>query len=221
MRRLWRWVGNLTDWRRVFFNGLSAALRALGILNEVLWRRLFDYKFYDYKDNLSAAWIWSRIRRIGRSRYNLFREKLGYLDGGSETLLEAMRAYIEANGGQFRLKSPATKVTMHDGRVTGVEAAGQSHTFDKVISTIPLPYVPSVMPELPADILQKYKNIKNVAVVCVIVKLRKPPLPKVEPETACLGRFFCIAVLCHRSCTARFQDLSVFGRPGLHSPPNV
>lgn len=141
---------------------------------EVLWRRLFDYKFYDYKDNLSAAWIWSRIRRIGRSRYNLFREKLGYLDGGSETLLEAMRAYIEANGGQFHLKSPATKVTMHEGRVTGVEAAGQSHTFDKVISTIPLPYVPSVMPDLPADILQKYKNIKNVAVVCVIVKLRKP-----------------------------------------------
>ena len=39
---------------------------------EVLWRRLFDYKFYDYSNNLSAAWIWSRIRRIGRSRYNLF-----------------------------------------------------------------------------------------------------------------------------------------------------
>src|SRR5665647_3953747 len=28
---------------------------------EVLWRRLFDYKFYDYAGNLSAAWIWSRI----------------------------------------------------------------------------------------------------------------------------------------------------------------
>ena len=35
---------------------------------EVLWRRLFDYKFYEYSNNLSAAWIWSRIRRIGRSR---------------------------------------------------------------------------------------------------------------------------------------------------------
>ena len=33
---------------------------------EVLWRRLFDYKFYDHVGNLSAAWIWSRIRRIDR-----------------------------------------------------------------------------------------------------------------------------------------------------------
>ena len=45
---------------------------------EILWRRLFDYKFYDYADQISAAWIWSRIRRTGRSRYDLFREKLGH-----------------------------------------------------------------------------------------------------------------------------------------------
>lgn len=76
---------------------------------EVLWRRLFDYKFYDYAEGLSAAWIWSRIRRIGRSRYNLFREKLGYLEGGSETLLQAMKAAIEARGGEIRLNLPFQK----------------------------------------------------------------------------------------------------------------
>lgn len=77
---------------------------------DVLWSKLFDYKFYNYSQRLSAAWIWSRVRRIGRSRYNLFREKLGYLDGGSETLLNSMRKYIEANGGVFRLSSPVTRV---------------------------------------------------------------------------------------------------------------
>ncbi|MCO1403310.1 NAD(P)/FAD-dependent oxidoreductase [Burkholderia multivorans] len=141
---------------------------------EVLWRRLFDYKFYDYARSLSAAWIWSRVRRIGRSRYNLFKEKLGYLDGGSETLLEGMRRYIEENGGEFRLGTPVTKVSINGGKVTGVEAGGQVHAFDKVISTIPLPYVPRVMPDLPEDILAKFASVKNVAVVCVIAKLRKP-----------------------------------------------
>lgn len=141
---------------------------------EVLWRRLFDYKFYDYARSLSAAWIWSRVRRIGRSRYNLFKEKLGYLDGGSETLLEGMRRYIEENGGEFRLGTPVTKVLINGGKVTGVEAGGQVHAFDKVISTIPLPYVPRVMPDLPEDILAKFASVKNVAVVCVIAKLRKP-----------------------------------------------
>lgn len=140
---------------------------------EVLWRRLFDYKFYEYTDNLSAAWIWSRIRRIGRSRYSLFREKLGYLEGGSETLLQAMRADIEAHGGEFRLKSPVGKVVMEQGKVQGVEVTGKFEAFDKVISTIPLPYVSRLMPDLPPDILQRFQALKNIAVVCVIVKLRK------------------------------------------------
>ena len=140
---------------------------------EVLWRRLFDYKFYDYTDNLSAAWIWSRIRRIGRSRYSLFREKLGYLEGGSETLLQAMRADIEAHGGELRLKSAISKVIIEAGIVRGVEVAGQLIAFDKVISTIPLPYIPRLIPDLPEDILERFRSINNIAVVCVIVKLRK------------------------------------------------
>lgn len=140
---------------------------------EVLWRRLFDFKFYEYTDNLSAAWIWSRIRRIGRSRYSLFREKLGYLDGGSETLLQAMKKDIESKGGEFRLSSPVTRVIMDGNKVQGVEVAGQVERFDKVISTIPLPYVPKMMPDLPSDVLAKFSSLKNVAVVCVIVKLKK------------------------------------------------
>lgn len=140
---------------------------------EVLWRRLFDYKFYDYAEGLSAAWIWSRIRRIGRSRYSLFREKLGYLEGGSSTLLNALRASIEVQGGEIRLKSAIEKVAIQDGKVLGVQVRGKLDSFDKVISTIPLPYVPKLMPDLPADVLVKFKAIKNVAVVCVIAKLKK------------------------------------------------
>ena len=141
---------------------------------EVLWRRLFDYKFYDYTNNLSAAWIWSRIRRIGRSRYSLFKEKLGYLEGGSETLLRGMHEDIKNNGGEVRLQTPVTKVIIESGSVKGVETLHGFEQFDTVISTIPLPYIPKVMPDLPIEILSKFNSVKNIAVVCVIVKLRKP-----------------------------------------------
>ncbi len=141
---------------------------------EVLWRRLFDYKFYEYSSQLSAAWIWSRIRRIGRSRYSLFHEKLGYLEGGSTTLLQAMKAAIESRGGEFRFKTPVGRVVMEAGAVKGVETSGGFEAFEKVISTVPLPYVPRLMPDLPAEILQAFRARRNIAVVCVIVKLRKP-----------------------------------------------
>jgi protoporphyrinogen oxidase len=140
---------------------------------EVLWRRLFDYKFYDYSNNLSAAWIWSRIRRIGRSRYSLFREKLGYLEGGSDTLLQALHQDIKSHGGEVRLTSPVSEVVITDNQVVGVKSGEEFIPFDKVISTVPIPYVPKLMPNLPSDIIDQFKALKNIAVVCVIVKLRK------------------------------------------------
>lgn len=139
---------------------------------EVLWRRLFDYKFYNYGQNLSAAWIWSRVRRIGRSRYDLFREKLGYLEGGSETLLQAMKSAIEARGGIFRFETPVTKVEMSGDSVEGVRTKDGFERFDKVISTVPMPYVPKIMPDLPPHVLTALQSLKNIAVVCVIAKLR-------------------------------------------------
>lgn len=141
---------------------------------EVLWRQLFDYKFYDYANHISAAWIWSRIRRIGRSRYSLFREKLGYLEGGSATLLQALKTFIENHGGEIRLATPVSRVALESGRVKGVEANGEFYAFDKVISTVPLPYIPHLIPDLPTPLLDAYRAVKNIAVVCVIAKLKKP-----------------------------------------------
>ncbi|MEF2147692.1 NAD(P)/FAD-dependent oxidoreductase [Aquilutibacter rugosus] len=141
---------------------------------EVFWRKLFELKFYDYAYGTSAAWIWSRVRRIGRSRYNLFNEKLGYLEGGSKTLMNAMRDDIVSRGGFVNLKSPVSKVEIVDGAVKGVHANGEFHEFDDVISTTPLPFIPRMMPDLPADILEKFAALKNIAVVCVICKMRKP-----------------------------------------------
>jgi protoporphyrinogen oxidase len=141
---------------------------------EVLWRKLFEYKFYEYTPNLSAAWIWSRVRRIGRSRYDLFQEKLGYLEGGSDTLLQAMRKAIEERGGKFYLRTPAEQILLKDGAVAGVMANGLMQSFDKIVSTIPLPYVAKICPQLPENIRMQYEAKKNIAVVCVIAKLAKP-----------------------------------------------
>ncbi len=141
---------------------------------EVLWRKLFDYKFHHYADNLSAAWIWSRIRRIGRSRYSLMREKLGYLEGGSSTLLEGLHADIVRHGGEVRLSSPVQRIVIEQGQVRGIEVGGERLAFDKVVSTVPLPFVPRLAPDLPDAILEKFRALNNIAVVCVIAQLRRP-----------------------------------------------
>ncbi len=140
---------------------------------DVMWKSLFDLKFYNYANNLSAAWIWTRIKRIGNSRYSMMEEKLGYLEGGSEVLLIAMKERIEALGGKVELSSPVQKVNIDGGKVTGIEVNGQVHNFDNVVSTVPAPYIPKLIPDLPLEELQKFKQLKNIAVVCVIAKLKK------------------------------------------------
>lgn len=140
----------------------------------VLWSKLFSQKFYEYSDNLSAPWIWSRIRRIGRSRYNLFKEKLGYLSGGSGTYMEAMRTYIEDNGGTFKLSHPISQIIIENGQTKGVIANDETFTFNTVISTIPLPIVSQIATDIPEDILEMFRSKINIAGVCVIVKLDMP-----------------------------------------------
>ncbi|MFA0132061.1 NAD(P)/FAD-dependent oxidoreductase [Vibrio splendidus] len=140
---------------------------------DVMWKSLFDLKFYNFSNNLSAAWIWTRIKRIGNSRYSMMEEKLGYLEGGSEILLIAMKEKIEALGGKVELSSPVQKVKIESGKVVGLEVDGQLHQFDDVVSTVPAPYIPQLIPDLPEKELAQFKQLKNIAVVCIIAKLKK------------------------------------------------
>lgn len=140
----------------------------------VLWEKLFALKFYQYKDNLSAAWIWTRIKRIGLSRRSLMHEQLGYIEGGSETLLNCFEKEIEKLGGKIHLGTPVEKVMVENNRVTGVKTNNGVKHFDTVVSTVPLPFVPQLVPDLAAEDKLKYGNIKNIAVVCVVFKLKRP-----------------------------------------------
>ena len=142
-----------------------------------LWQPLFDYKFYEYADNISAAWIWTRIRRIGRSRRSMMQEELGYIDGGTLTLVNALIARTQAHGGRIHLGEPAAEIISENGRVTGVRTAKGFYAADAVISTAPTPLISSLVPGLPDDWKQRYEAIHNIGVICVIFKLRRSVSP--------------------------------------------
>jgi protoporphyrinogen oxidase len=143
----------------------------------LLWEPLMSLKFYQFKDEVSAAWIAARVQRVAHSRASLFKEKLGYLEGGSDVFLHAVEAAIRAKGGQIQLATPVEKVVVSDGVATGLQVRGETLSFDRIISTIPLPYVPRIIPDLPAEDLQKLHAIRNVGVVTVKLKLSQSLTP--------------------------------------------
>jgi protoporphyrinogen oxidase len=142
-----------------------------------LWKRLQELKFHEFADEVSASWIATRIKRIGNSRKSMFQEQLGYIDGGSETLVEAVADDIRRKGGRIHLRTPAERVIVDRGRVKAVRAGGHDYVADAVISTVPIPLVSGLIPDLPQDWKEKYGAIRNIGVVCLLFKLRKSVTP--------------------------------------------
>lgn len=139
-----------------------------------LWRPLLELKFFDLAEKVSAAWVWQRIKRVGRSRKSLFEERLGYIDGGSETLVRALTAAIEAKGGRIHLGAPVETILIEGSAVRGVRTAnGETLGADHVISTAATPYVPRMLSQAPAELRAAYERIENIGVVCVLHKLKR------------------------------------------------
>jgi protoporphyrinogen oxidase len=138
----------------------------------VLWDSLFKLKFFEHKDNLSAAWIATRIKRVALSRKSLFTESLGYLEGGSDTLLTVLEQRILDMGGRIILKTAVEKIVVDNQQVQGIIVNGEMKPYSQLISTIPLPYVSRLIDELPTQDKNKIAAIDNIGVVCVILKLK-------------------------------------------------
>ncbi len=157
-----------------------------------LWRPLFDLKFFQYADSISAAWIWTRIKRIGRSRKSLMEEELGYIEGGSQTLVDVLCAAIRSRGQKISLGCPVQTVEVEDGRVIGVMTPRGFVAADAVISTVPTPLIRNMIPALPEDWKARYDSIVNMGICCLVFKLKKSVSPHFwmnvsEPDIAVPG----------------------------------
>jgi protoporphyrinogen oxidase len=144
---------------------------------ERLWKPLFTMKFHQYAENISAAWIWTRIKRIGRSRKSMMQEELGYIEGGSQTLVDSLCSAILKAGGRIRTQSPALRVIVEDGKVTGVRTPQGVVRADAVISTVPTPLISAMVPDLPADWKARYESIVNMGICCLVFKLKRSISP--------------------------------------------
>lgn len=166
----------VTDWRELDKQQATDWIRdAIGErAYQVLWERLFELKFFEHMHNMSAAWIGTRIKRVALSRRSLLQEQMGYLQGGSEIVLDALAARLRRHGADIRLAAPVRRLLTENGRVTGLDLGRENLAADRVVSTVPLRYVPRLAPELRLDERQRIESIDNIPVACVLLKLSKP-----------------------------------------------
>lgn len=103
-------------------------------IGEGAYRAFFEpllrSKFGDRRDEVSAAWLISRIAI--RSNRGVAGERLGYLNGGFQLLIDALGKEIGRKGCSTRVRSPARSL-----RRDGSGWLVNGDPYDAVIATIP------------------------------------------------------------------------------------
>lgn len=107
----------------------------------------------------------------------MFNEELGYIDGGSQALVDALCNGLRHNGGRLTLSNPAIKILIEKNRVKGVETSKGVLDADAVICTVPTPFVSTLVPDLDSALKQRYDEIHNIGVCCLVFKLNKSVTP--------------------------------------------
>ncbi len=145
---------------------------------DVVWDPLLRIKFDHYHTDLPAAWMWHRIHRVASSRPSAFhREKYGYLQGGSQTLIDAFARQAVAAGARLRLECGVEGIWIEEGRCRGVRVAGEGLPYDYVVSTVPLPVYRALVPPDQPRYLAQLDAIPFLGVVCMILRLRESLSP--------------------------------------------
>ena len=140
------------------------------------WYPLLRVKFDRFHDQISAAWVWHRVHRVARSRRTPFhQERLGFLEGGTDTLVAALEAALRGRGVKLHAGEPVQRILIEGRRAAGIETAdGRRWPFDAVVSAVPLPHFVRMAPDLPADYRAGLAAVDFIGVICVTLRLRHP-----------------------------------------------
>jgi protoporphyrinogen oxidase len=139
---------------------------------EVIHEPLIRLKFGPYAAQLSAAWMWARIHRLGKSRTKISQqEKLGYIEGGTKTLIEALERRFLQNGGRVFRGVAVQEIEVREAGVASISCNGQRRACDVVISTVPTPAFAAMLNGASPEYLQKIARIDSIGVMCVLLRL--------------------------------------------------
>ncbi len=142
--------------------------------NKTIYEKFFEpllrSKFGKDADSTSAAWL--IIRMIVRNKGRIGAEKIGYMEGGFQQLIEKMVEKITERG-QIILNTTAKKFTIKNNRVeSALLSNGKKVDVESVISTIP-PHELTKIVALPRKYLICI-DVPYVGVVCPMLCLKKP-----------------------------------------------
>ena len=171
------YLQRVKDWKR--FEQVTAHQW----LERALGKRAYDRtlgaqlraKFGSYYDQVAMVWFWGKIwLRTTSRRSPLEAEKLGYIRGSFNTLIDALAAGARDAGAELRVGEGPTALKPASGDRWEVVLPERTETVDAVIVTTPSPILRRLVEGLPPDFAAKLAGLEYEAAAVAILQLSQP-----------------------------------------------
>lgn len=162
-----------SNWRR--FERVTAAewlRRAVGQRAfDRVWGAQLRAKFGPRYDQVAMAWFWNKIYLRTQSRKSpLSRERLGYIRGSFNVLIDRLGEAIEEAGGTVRAGVGTEQIERRGGEWIVRTSDGQTHTCDVIVATVPSPILARMLPQLPDDYRAKLTGATYQGAVTLLLQ---------------------------------------------------
>jgi len=140
----------------------------------VVWEPLLIGKFGEYAEEVSAVWLWNKLKLRGGSRGRAGQEMLAYYKGGFSALASQVTDAIRKCGGEIQLNTSVRAISSRAGQVDGlITSKGLIHARS-VLLTVPLPLAADlVAPVVPAGYAESLRRIRYLSNICVVLELNR------------------------------------------------
>lgn len=142
-----------------------------------VWEPLLHSKFDIDADNISATWIWNKFKLRGSSRgKNISKERLGYMDGGFITLVNALINRIRQYNGIIKLNTHVDRIEKTTKGLWQLTTQKGKSEYDKILFT-GAPELLTEISKLPDRHAKDLKEIKYKSNICLVLELSKSLSP--------------------------------------------
>ena len=167
------------DWRSLESETAAGWLKKNGFQRayDTVWGPLLFQKYGRRAEEIGLVWLWGKIALRSRSRSKSgLGERVGYMRGSFGRGIAALLDRVRKQGGDVRTSRPVRLVSRKEGGFT-IELPNGTETVDLVLSTVAIPELLRLAPDLPAETRQRWGQIEYCHALCPLFELPKPFTP--------------------------------------------
>jgi protoporphyrinogen oxidase len=167
-----------TDWRA--FEQITAAEWLRNAVGERAFDRVFGAqlraKFGPRYDQVAMVWFWNKIHLRTQSRTSpIQNEKLGYIRGSWNTLIDRLGDAIREKGGTVQVGVGTESIEQQsDSTWTVLTTDGCTTGCDALVTTVPSPLLIRLIPDLPDWYQSKLTGAIYQGAVVMILQMSQP-----------------------------------------------